>query len=129
LIAQIAQQLQPIIEIEKAWLPPHAFAPNPSNPMESEMLPIDQVFRTVQVAPVDRRASIPEQINLMTLEHSSVEGSDHPLLLNPNAFHISAPFSSAKGTTSSDCAFAVVNFPQKMSVKLLIDRATINVAA
>ena len=41
--------LQPIIEIEKAWLPPHAFAPNPSNPMESEMLPIDQVFRTVQV--------------------------------------------------------------------------------
>src|SRR3974390_3249073 len=49
LIAQIAQQLQPIIEIEKAWLPPHAFAPNPSNPMESEMLPIDQVFRTVQL--------------------------------------------------------------------------------
>jgi hypothetical protein len=27
LIAQIAQQLQPIIEIEKAWLPPHPFAP------------------------------------------------------------------------------------------------------
>jgi hypothetical protein len=46
LIAQIVQQLQPIIEIEKAWLPPHAFAPNPSNPMESEMPPIDQVFRT-----------------------------------------------------------------------------------
>jgi hypothetical protein len=49
LIALIAQQLQPINEIEKAWLPPHAFAPNPSNPMESEMPPIDQVFRTVQV--------------------------------------------------------------------------------
>ena len=41
LIAQIAQPLQPIIDIEKPWLPPHAFAPNPSNPMESEMLPID----------------------------------------------------------------------------------------
>jgi hypothetical protein len=38
LIVQIAQPLQRIIEIEKAWLPPHAFAPNPSNPMESEML-------------------------------------------------------------------------------------------
>ena len=43
----LAQPLQPIIDIEKPWLPPHAFAPNPSNPMESEMLPIDQVFRTV----------------------------------------------------------------------------------
>ena len=42
--------LQPIIDIEKPWLPPHAFAPNPSNPMESEMLPIDQVFRTVHLA-------------------------------------------------------------------------------
>src|SRR5262249_19171618 len=41
--------LQPIIDIEKSWLPPHAFAPNPSNPTESEMLPIDQVFRTVQL--------------------------------------------------------------------------------
>ena len=48
LIAQIAQSLQPIIDIEKPWLSPHAFAPNPSNLMESEMLPIDQVFRTVQ---------------------------------------------------------------------------------
>jgi hypothetical protein len=28
-------------DIEKPWLPPHVFAPNPSNPMESEMLPID----------------------------------------------------------------------------------------
>jgi hypothetical protein len=28
---------------------PHAFAPNPSNSMESEMPPIDQVFRTVQL--------------------------------------------------------------------------------
>jgi hypothetical protein len=26
------------------------FAPNPSNPMESEMLPIDSVFRTVHIA-------------------------------------------------------------------------------
>src|SRR5262252_7013839 len=26
------------------------FAPNPSNPMESEMLPIDQVFRTVHLS-------------------------------------------------------------------------------
>jgi hypothetical protein len=41
LIAQIAQPLQPIIDIEKPWLSPHAFAPNPSNPMESEKLPID----------------------------------------------------------------------------------------
>ena len=41
--------LQPIIDIEKLWLPPHAFAPNPSNLMESEMLAIDQVFRTVQL--------------------------------------------------------------------------------
>jgi hypothetical protein len=49
LIAQIAQSLQPIIDIEKPWLSPHAFAPNPSNLMESEMLPIDQVFRTVQI--------------------------------------------------------------------------------
>jgi hypothetical protein len=48
LIAQIAQPLQPIIDVEKPWLSPHAFAPNPSIPMESEMLPIDQVFRTVQ---------------------------------------------------------------------------------
>jgi hypothetical protein len=36
LIAQIAQPLQPIIDTEKPWLPPHAFAPNPSNPMELE---------------------------------------------------------------------------------------------
>jgi hypothetical protein len=49
LIAQIAQPLQPIIDIEKPWLPPHAFAPNPSNPMESEMLPTYQVFSTVQI--------------------------------------------------------------------------------
>jgi hypothetical protein len=49
LIAQIAQSLQPIIDIEKPRLSPHAFAPNPSNLMESEMLPIDQVFRTVQL--------------------------------------------------------------------------------
>ena len=61
-------------------------------------------------------------------EDSSVEGSDQPLLISPNAFHISAPFSSAKGTTSLDCTYAVVNFPQKMSVKLLMDRAVINVA-
>jgi hypothetical protein len=27
---------------------PAAFAPNPSNPMDSEVLPIDQVFRTVE---------------------------------------------------------------------------------
>jgi hypothetical protein len=45
LIAQIAQPLQPIIDIEKPGLPPHAFAPNPSNPMESEMQAIYQVFR------------------------------------------------------------------------------------
>ena len=38
-----------LIDVEKPWLPPHAFAPNPCNPMESEMLPIDQVFRTVQL--------------------------------------------------------------------------------
>src|SRR5262245_13120613 len=31
-----------------------AFAPNPSNPMESEMLPIDQVFRTVQLQCADK---------------------------------------------------------------------------
>jgi hypothetical protein len=49
LIAQIAQSLQPIIDIEKPWLSPHAFAPNPSNLMESEMLAIDQIFRTVQL--------------------------------------------------------------------------------
>jgi hypothetical protein len=49
LIAKIAQSLQPIIDIEKPWLSPHAFAPNPSNLMESEMLAIDQVFRTVQM--------------------------------------------------------------------------------
>jgi hypothetical protein len=35
--------------IEKPWLPPHAFAPNPFNLMESEMLPTYQVFRTVQL--------------------------------------------------------------------------------
>jgi hypothetical protein len=46
----MAQSLQPIIDIEKPWLPPHAFPPNPSNLMESEMLAIDQVFRTVQLA-------------------------------------------------------------------------------
>jgi hypothetical protein len=40
---------QPIIDVEKPWLPPHAFALNTSNPMESEMLPIYQVFRTVHV--------------------------------------------------------------------------------
>jgi len=38
-----------MIHIEIPWLSPHAFAPNPSNPMESEMLPIDQVFRPAQV--------------------------------------------------------------------------------
>jgi hypothetical protein len=43
------QPLQPIIDIEKPWLPPHAFPPNPSNPMESEKQPIDWVFRTVRV--------------------------------------------------------------------------------
>jgi hypothetical protein len=41
LIAQIAWPLQPIINIEKPWLPSHAFPPNPFNPMESEKLPID----------------------------------------------------------------------------------------
>jgi hypothetical protein len=34
---------------QKTWMSPHAFAPNPSKPMESEMLPIDQVFRTAQL--------------------------------------------------------------------------------
>jgi hypothetical protein len=49
LIARNAQSLQPIIDIEKPWLRQHAFAPIPSNPMESEMLPIYQVFRTIQL--------------------------------------------------------------------------------
>src|SRR5215470_15551705 len=46
------------------------FAPNPSNPMESEMLPINQVFRTVQfllfldLVEIDREVLIADRLQI-----------------------------------------------------------------
>jgi hypothetical protein len=42
----------------KTLAAPHAFAPNPSDPRESEMHPIYQVFRTVQLRPLAALRSV-----------------------------------------------------------------------
>jgi hypothetical protein len=45
LVAEIAQPLQLIIDIEKSGLPSHRIASNPSVTIESERLPIAEVLR------------------------------------------------------------------------------------
>ena len=66
--AAAEQKIRPEVldeAIDKLGVLPHAFAPNPSNPMESEMLPIGQVFRTVKllkefaVAPAPKLIVVP----------------------------------------------------------------------
>jgi len=56
LVAEIAQPLQLIIDIEKSGLPSHRIVSNPSVTMESERLRIAEVLRSIQLAPRLRKA-------------------------------------------------------------------------
>ena len=58
------------------------------------------------VAPVDRNAVIPEVIIWTASEALPVKANTQPCIIIPYAFQNKAPFSSAKATSSSDCAFA-----------------------
>src|ERR1700724_4386419 len=49
LVAEVAQTLQPIIDIKKTRLVAHRIISHPPTRMESEMLKLGQVFRTVQM--------------------------------------------------------------------------------
>jgi len=48
LVAEIAQPLQSIIDIEKSWLPSHRIASDPSVTMESERVRIAEVLKSIQ---------------------------------------------------------------------------------
>ena len=58
------------------------------------------------VAPVDRNAVIPEVIIWTASEALPVRAKSQPCAIIPSAFQNKAPFSSAKATSSSTCAFA-----------------------
>jgi hypothetical protein len=49
LVAEVAQTLQPIIDIKKTPLPAHRITSDPSSKRESEMLKLGQVFRSVHL--------------------------------------------------------------------------------
>src|SRR3984893_2192757 len=50
LVTEVAQTLQPIIDIKKTRLVAHRIISHPPTRMESEMLKLGQVFRTVHLA-------------------------------------------------------------------------------
>ena len=50
LIVEITQPLQTIVNVEKSPLPSHGHGSDSSNPIESEISPTCEVFRTIQLS-------------------------------------------------------------------------------
>jgi hypothetical protein len=65
-IAEIAQPLQPIVDVEKPQLAPHAVSSESITPMESEDTRIRQVFRSVQLSLAGAetgRGTVPKRVD------------------------------------------------------------------